>query len=150
MPNSLNLRSIDIILIFWNFFVKILAFDPPWGNPMYECPQVLQLILKDCYKWFVLNVFCGHSVFQKGQNRHISNFFADFDWYFIIFELFWALIPPRGTKIIRFLCHSPLNFKVLLQGLVENLVLWIFCLIKVGKLMIMFKKVVIFRVFQHF
>ena len=150
MTNSLNLRFIDIILTFWNIFVKIRVFDPPGVTPCMNTPRVLQLILKYCYKWFVLNVFCGHSVFQKGQNRHISNFFADFDWYVIIFEPFLALIPPRCTKNIRFLCHSPLNFKVLLQGLMENLVLWIFCSIKVCKLMIMFKKVVIFRVFRQF
>ena len=113
MPNSLNLRFIDIILIFLEHFGHNSGFWPPWGNPMYEYPRVLQLILKNCYKWFVLNVFCGHSVFQKGQNRHISNFFADFDWYFIIFEPFLALIPPRSIKIIRFLCDSPLNSKVL-------------------------------------
>ena len=102
MPNSLNLRFYDIILIFWNILVIIRVFDPPWGNPMYEYPRVLQFILKYCYKCSVLNVFCGHYVFQKGQNRHISTFFADFDGYLVIFEPFLTLIPHRGTKIIIF------------------------------------------------
>ena len=77
---------------------------------MYEYPRVLELILKYCYKWSVLNVFCGHYVFQKGQNRHISTFFADFDGYLVIFEPFLALIPPGGLKLyVSYVTHHSIS-----------------------------------------